>query len=244
MFNIEDDESEISPTSISTIALSDLSLTEQLQNWSMESAPTCRPILYESSNPRFDSSQSGQYPFYNVYAGDHPGADASGRVTNVKGSRHKGYKTWAQALEGWQQNCRAYHHHSPGMVDGTTYTPSPRPETPPPVTPPPSRHNIERFEAKPSTPTKPKTPMNRSANKLRPPMGTSNEMHAPMGRTPNNSHHQYWAIQSPDFVGVVSSTAQAQNILDNAAAHDKDITLCLVNNLSEAQEWLNKGDAE
>ncbi|KAJ3830855.1 hypothetical protein F5878DRAFT_668251 [Lentinula raphanica] len=231
MSNHEDSDSALSPSSVSSISSFDVSLTEQLRNCRMDTPPTCRPALYESSNPLFDSSQSGQYLFYNVYSGDQPGcykdwADASGRVTNVKGSRHKGYKSWAKALSGWRQNCRAYHHHPPGFLDGTLYSPSPRPETPPPMTPPPSRHNIEHFQAQPST----QTPMNH----------TSDELHPPMSRTPNKSRPQYWAIHSSDFVGVVSSTTQAQMILDNAAACDDPAILRPVNNLSEAEEWLRQ----
>ncbi|KAJ3819098.1 hypothetical protein F5880DRAFT_1616768 [Lentinula raphanica] len=245
MSNNEDSDSALSPSSISSIASFD-SLTEQVRTLRMDSTPTCRPILYESSDPSFNSSQSGRYPFYNVYAGDHPGcykdwADASGRVTNVKGSRHKGYKSWAKALDGWRQNCRAYHHHPPGFLEGSLYMPSPRPETPPPMTPPPSRHNVEHFQAQPSTSFATQTPMNRTSSELLSPLEHSyNHSNPPMGRTPNKARHQYWAIHSSDFVGVVSSTTQAQTILDNAATSDNPVSLRLVNSLLEAEEWLTQ----
>ncbi|KAJ3832542.1 hypothetical protein EV361DRAFT_956648 [Lentinula raphanica] len=217
MSDSEDGDSDIS--SISSITAS-TTLTEKLRNCNMAPIPTCRLNVYESSNPI--SSQSGQYPYYNVYAGDNPGcykdwADASGRVINVKGSRHKGYKSWVQALEGWRQNCHAYHHHPPEFVDGSLYSPSPRPETPPPITPPPSHHNVEHFE----------------------PRSGGSSQHAPqMPITRSSNEHRYWAIQSRNFVGVVSSTAQAQTILDEAAVNDDPITLRLVSNLLEAEDWL------
>ncbi|KAJ3817337.1 hypothetical protein F5880DRAFT_1618369 [Lentinula raphanica] len=214
-------ESPLSP-SISSPSSLDPSLTEQFQSCSMNSTPTCRPNLYESSNP-LRSTQSGQYPFYNVYAGDHPGcyrdwADASGRVTNVKGSRHKGYKTWAQALEGWKQNCRSYHHHPSGFVEGTKYSPSPRAETPPCMTPPMSHHNREFFEAKVTPSVAPR--------------------HAPQNinvRTSDDSAEspQYWAIHS--------AGAQAQMILDEASGRNEEISLRLVTSLSEAEAWLRLG---
>ncbi|KAJ3818662.1 hypothetical protein F5880DRAFT_1617171 [Lentinula raphanica] len=225
MSDSEDSDSDraLSPSTISSISF-DASLTEQLRTLNMDSIPTCRPQIFESSNPFSNSSQSGQYLYYNVYAGDHPGcykdwADASGRVTNVKGSQHKGYKTWAKALEGWRQNCRAYHHHSPGFVDGSPYSPSPRPETPPPVPAPPSCHNVEHLEAHPSAPPQhvSQTPINRTSN-----------------------GHRYWAIHSTNFIGVVSSTAQAQAMVDEAlAVLNIPITLRLVNDLLEAEHWLN-----
>ncbi|KAJ3831649.1 hypothetical protein EV361DRAFT_956383 [Lentinula raphanica] len=224
MSDSEDGDSDcvLSPVSSLSSITASTALTDQLRDFKMVPIPTCRPNIYESSNPLFNSSQTGQYPYYNVYAGDNPGcykdwADASGRVTNIKGSRHKGYKSWAQALEGWRQNCRAYHHHPPGFVDGSLYLPSPRPETPPPITPPPSRHNVERFEPGPSAP-----PQRAAQN--------------PINRTSNEQ--RYWAIQSPSFIGVVSSTAQAQILLDEAAVNDDPVTLRLVNNLAEAEEWL------
>ncbi|KAJ3816756.1 hypothetical protein F5880DRAFT_1618971 [Lentinula raphanica] len=167
-----------------------------------------------------------------------PRADASGRVTKVKGSRYKGYKSWTNALHGWRQNCRAYHHHPPGFVDGSLYIPSPRPETPPPMTPPPSHHNVQHFEAT-SAPLTPQTPMNRTSTETQPPINRMpTQLRSPMSRAPNESRHRYWAIHSPDFVGVVSSTDQAQNILDEAGAEDEHVTLHLVNNLSEAEDWL------
>ncbi|KAJ3709700.1 hypothetical protein F5878DRAFT_666586 [Lentinula raphanica] len=225
MSDSEDGDSDfvLSPTLSSTSSLTaSTALAEQLLNCRMAPMPTCRPNIYESSNPGFGSGQTGQYPYYNVYAGDNPGcykdwADASGRVTNVKGSRHKGYKSWAQALEGWQKNCRAFHHHPPGFIDGSIYSPSRRPETPPPMTPPPSRHNVEHFEPEPSAPTQ-------------------HAAQIPINRTSNE--HRYWAIQSPKFIGVVSSTAHAQAILDEAALNNDPVTLRLVNNLSEAEDWL------
>ncbi|KAJ3963713.1 hypothetical protein EV361DRAFT_956702 [Lentinula raphanica] len=141
-------------------------------------------------------------------------ADASGRVTNVKGNRHKGYKIWAQALEGWRQNCSSYHDHPPEFVNGTPYSPITRPETPPPLTPPPSRQNIEYFNA---TATKPSTPSGPSLNTPQ----------YPMRHTTTQSDVQYWAIRSHGFVGVVSSTAQAQVIADEAAARGDDISMRL-----------------
>ncbi|KAJ3991307.1 hypothetical protein F5050DRAFT_1812698 [Lentinula boryana] len=231
----------LSPSTVSSISSVDASMTEEFHNWSMATTLTCRPSLYESSDPLFDHGQCGKYPFYNVYVGDSPGcykdwADASGRVTNMKGSRHKGYKSWAKALQGWQQNCRAYHHHPPGFVDGTLYSPSRRPEGPPQITPPPSHHNVQHFEVRASTPPTPQTPMNRTTTESEPSINrTPAELRPPMGRTVN---HRCWAIHSPDFIGVVSSTEQAQNILDEAGAQAKHVTLRLVNDLSEAEEWL------
>ncbi|KAJ3831631.1 hypothetical protein F5878DRAFT_667352 [Lentinula raphanica] len=232
----EDSDSDMSPTLSSTDSLS-VSLTDSFRDLRMETQPTCSPVLYRSSNPFYDSTKSGQYEFYNVYAGDQPGiykdwqvsfilyqhihlhmslsrADASGRVTNVKGNRHKGYKTWAQALEGWRQNCSSYHHHPPEFVNGTPYSPITRPETPPPLTPPPSRQNIEYFNA---TATKPSTPSGPSLNTPQ----------YPMRHTTTQSDVQYWAIRSHGFVGVVSSTAQAQVIADEAAARGDDISMRL-----------------
>ncbi|KAJ3751859.1 hypothetical protein EV360DRAFT_89294 [Lentinula raphanica] len=228
----DSEDGDMSSTVSSTDSF-DLSLTDSFRDLMMDAQPTCMPTLYESSSPIYDSVKSGQYQFYAVYAGDQPGiykdwADASGRVTNVKGNRHKGYKTWAQALKGWRQNCTAYHHHPPGFVDGTPYSPMVRPETPPSMTPPPSRHNTEHFNAaaKPST----KSAAQPSTSSLHTPQH-------PVRRTATDSHVQYWAIQSPGFVGVVSSTAQAQTIIEEAAGRNDDVSLRLVHNLSEAEEW-------
>ncbi|KAJ3964658.1 hypothetical protein EV361DRAFT_955740 [Lentinula raphanica] len=237
----------MSPTLSSTFDSLDFSLTDSFRHLEMNTQSTCSPRLYESSNRIDDSTNSGKYRFYNVYAGDQPGiyknwqvsdiltelflltlmnfhisrADASGRVTNVKGNHHKGYKTWAQALEGWKQNCSSYHHHPAGFVDGTPYSPLVRPETPSPMTPPPSRQNTEHFEAAAANPSIPSLPT----------------PHHSMPHITTESL-QYWAIRSVGFVGVVSSTSQAQAIADEAASCNENISLRLVDDLSEAEAWL------
>ncbi|KAJ3964398.1 hypothetical protein EV361DRAFT_874029, partial [Lentinula raphanica] len=131
------------------------------------------------------------------------------------------------ALEGWKQNCRAYHNHPPGFVDGTPYLSPPRPETPPSITPPPSCYNTEHLMG-------PDSSQHQHAPQY--------SMHRPVNHSSNDSHVRYWAIHSPDFVGVVSSTNQAQAILDDATERNNVISLRLVTDLVEAEEWLRSQD--
>lgn len=123
-------------------------------------------------------------------------SDASGRVTGVKGSRHKSYDTWEEALDGWRQNCRSYHRHGPDFVDGTLFQPQIQCNIPQAVNPPPLQQNIvsiprslRDFSPKDSfrpSPSRRNTPRPLSA-----------------GYSPEFTH-RHWALSSAGFIGVVS----------------------------------------
>ncbi|KAJ3817805.1 hypothetical protein F5878DRAFT_632187 [Lentinula raphanica] len=216
-------------------------LTNRLLDWnlSMAKAPTCTPPVYNSSEP---VQKSGKYKYYNVYWGSEPGcykdwADASGRVTNFKGNRHKGYDTWEQALDGWRQNCRAYHLHPTDFVDGTMYSSvsCTEREEPRPMTPPPSRHNISDLRTGNVSPTK--TPFRRVPTE-------------PVTSTPSASSRSseldeyFWAIHSPAFNGLVSSALLADEYLARANRFRQPVSMLRVTSVAEAERWLSSMDLE
>ncbi|KAJ3730308.1 hypothetical protein C8R42DRAFT_649836 [Lentinula raphanica] len=218
-------------------------LTDSLLNWDLGMAKaTCTPPVYDSS----DSVQkSGKYNYYNVYRGSEPGcykdwADASGRVVNFKGNRHKGYDTWEQALDGWRQNCQAYHLHPADFVDGTMYTSvscTDR-EEPRPMTPPPSRHNLTDLRAR-TSPTK--TPSRRVPTE--PSISMSSISSSFISGSSNSSSPNIWAIHSPTFNGVVSSASLAQEYVVYAKRYKQPLTMRMVASVAEAEQWLSTMDS-
>lgn len=130
-------------------------------------------------------------------------ADASARVTNVKGNRHRSYNHYEEALDAWRQNCRATHHHDVAFVDGTVYSRPQAVEIPQPVNPPPSQHNVVFL---PSTPTAnrqgptstPGSPMKTSK------ASSSREKSRSASRQPVPDAH-LWAVHTRQFIGVAST---------------------------------------
>ncbi|KAJ3752627.1 hypothetical protein EV360DRAFT_88565 [Lentinula raphanica] len=227
-------ESSLTMTSLSTMQVT---RTE---------CPTCVPPVYESSSPMRRSGRSYQY--YAVFVGDQPGlyrdwADASARVTNYPGNMHKGYDTYEQALAGWRQHCHGFHKHPPGFTDGTMFISPEVPRSPTPVTPPPARINTMSFPTTsfPTPPTvfSPASSPTRTSSPIRPSASTSpssSHIPRPNVQTPQRPS-RIWAIHSPRFNSVVSSSTQADKILARAMEQGEEVEFREVDGVAQAEDW-------
>lgn len=127
--------------------------------------------------------------------------DASGRVTGVKGNRHKSYSTWEEALDGWRQNCRSYHRHGPDFVDGTLFRPQVQGNIPPPVNPLPSQHNVVFLPSSPLGSSSGHSLRSSPSRNLPRPRSVGS------GSYSSEPTHRHWALRSAGFIGVVSRYA-------------------------------------
>ncbi|KAJ3710274.1 hypothetical protein C8R42DRAFT_637530 [Lentinula raphanica] len=198
--------------------------------------PTCTPPVYETFAPTRKSGRNRHY--YMVFIGDQPGcyrnwADAGARVTNYPGSIHQKYDTYEQALAGWRQHCRAYHKHPAGFVDGTLFLAPDAPtvpKTPPPITPPPAKINTTSFPT-PAGFSPPSSPI-RTPSRNRP-SGFEPEVSTPQRR------NKIWAIHSPKFNSVVSSSTQADRILATAMNQGEEVEVREVDGVAQAEDWFS-----
>ncbi|KAJ3709707.1 hypothetical protein C8R42DRAFT_729882 [Lentinula raphanica] len=194
--------------------------------------PTCTPPVYESSAPNRKSRRR----YYVVFIGDQPGcyldwADAGARVTSFPGNVHKKYDTYEQALAGWRQHCRGYHEHPAGFIDGTMFVNPDAltvPKTPPPITPPPAEINTMSFP----TPTM----FSPASSPIRAPSQNHPSAFGPEAFTPQR-RTRVWAIHSPKFNSVVTSSTQADKILTRAMNQGEEVEVREVDGVAQAEEW-------
>ncbi|KAE9399616.1 hypothetical protein BT96DRAFT_993803 [Gymnopus androsaceus JB14] len=199
---------------------------------------TCFPPVFDSVTP--NPSVKDKRRFYNVYSGDQCGcfrdwSDASGRVSRVKGNRYKAYDTWEEALDGWRQNCRSYHHHPADFVDGTLFHPETTSNVPEAAVPPPSQHNIV-FLARAASSSRPSTPRRPA---VRPSSPASPSKHCYCTSTSTSHAPRHWAVSSTDFNGVVS-TMQASRLFDEAVGDRREVDMREISSFDEALEWFNR----
>ncbi|KAE9385170.1 hypothetical protein BT96DRAFT_1007291 [Gymnopus androsaceus JB14] len=204
---------------------------------------TCFPPVFDSATP--NSPVRDKRRFYNVYAGDQCGcfrewSDASGRVSGVKGNRHKSYDSWEEALDGWRQNCRSYHRHPADFVDGTLFCPETTVNVPQATVPPPSQHNVVFLpesapQASPTTSSRPSTPRRPT---LLASLPASPSKHSPRATSRSLTAPRHWAVSYTGFNGVVSKS-QAGRLFEEAVLDSREVDMCEISSFDEALDWFS-----
>ncbi|KAE9387209.1 hypothetical protein BT96DRAFT_1005355 [Gymnopus androsaceus JB14] len=205
--------------------------------------PSCFPPVFDSVT--LSPSVKDKRRFYNVYSGDQCGcfrdwADASGRVSCVKGNWYKAYDTWEEALDGWRQNCHSYYCHPADFVDRTLFISETTVNVPEATVAPPSQHNVVFLpasapQANSTSSSLPSTHTMRSLSPASPSKLSSRGSASSHSRTAL----RHWAVSTTGFSSVVS-TSQASRLFDEAVAARREVDMCEISSFDEALDWFNR----